>query len=96
MLQEKVISYTEASRREIYEEMHQILQLEKEVAYRKNQLRPKMIEFGEGMEYGVKVQKVSVKGSVDYKALVNDIGIEKETIEEYRKPDSEYWKVSNY
>ncbi len=41
-----------------------------------------------------KITKVNRKGSVDYKKLCADAGIQDHYLEQFRKPDTFYWKIT--
>lgn len=43
---------------------------------------------------GVKITKVIKRGSVDYESLFKDHEIDKDVVNDYRKPDTEYFKIS--
>lgn len=44
--------------------------------------------------YGLRITKIKKKGNVDYETLFVDHEIDKSTLEKYRKPDTEYFKIS--
>lgn len=43
---------------------------------------------------GVKITKVIKRGSVDYESLFRDHEIDKDIVNDYRKPDTEYFKIT--
>ena len=75
-----------------------MLELQAEVNAKVKKLKEKAKDQagGERMEYGIKVQKVTVRGSVDYNKMVTNLQIDEATVEEFRKAPSEYWKITSY
>lgn len=89
------------SYRDLCTEMKAVLSLEKEVAAKKEELRKKILEQsqGERMEWGIKVSKVTPKGSVDYKGWLQSMYAEEqfeEVSEGWRKESSESWRIVSY
>lgn len=79
-------------------EMRDLLQRKKELKAQEEVIRARVIALagGDRMEYGVKVTMRQKTGAVDWKAMVEDLGIDGLTVEKYRKAGSEYWEVKNY
>lgn len=99
MSSDTVISFERETYKDLCEEMKSILQLEKEVAAKKEEVRKRLIEQagGDRMEYGVKVEWRVAQGSIDYKAMANElIGENEELAEKFRKPAKGYWQVRSY
>lgn len=92
-------------KREIYknlcEEMKELIQKEKEMAFQKDIIRNQIIEMsgGDRMEYGIKVSLRNVKGGVDYKAIVEHIYQDdelKRICEDFQKPMKSYYEIKSY
>ena len=83
---------------DLCEELKELLTVEKEIAKRKEELKSSVLALsgGERMEYGIKIQQRGVKGTVDYKKIVADLGFSEEEAEEYRKATRVYWDVRSY
>lgn len=99
--QEKVVEFDRAAYKDLCDEMKDLLQLEKEIAHRKKELRDEIIEAsnGERMENGIRLSRKVREGSVDYKKMATDF-IDEKIIEEmlpgYKKESVEYWEVRSY
>lgn len=94
-----LIDFDRERYRDLCEEMKSVLQLEKEVAARKDKLRKELIEVagGERMEYGIKLTQKSSMGAVDYKQIVEDhLNIDDVMKDSYRKPGRSFWEVRSY
>lgn len=99
--QKKVIEFDRNLYKATCQELSEILTLEKEVAAKKKELRDQVIKLagGERMEYGIRVQVKTRKGTVNYKELVESLYPEEEleaVIAPYRGEDTEYLDVRKY
>jgi len=67
----EVINFEEQSYKSLCEEMACLIQTEKELKARKDILKEEILKQsgGERLEFGIKVAKRVVKGTVDYKEL---------------------------
>lgn len=94
----KVVKFERNKYQQLCQEMKEILSLEKEVAAKKEELRKEIADLagGDRMEYGIRVQFKTAKGSVDYKKLVTDCGIGEAKVESYRKADRSYCEIRSY
>ena len=102
MTVQTIVDFNRESYKEICAEMRDIIQIEKEVAAKKEELRKKIIDMagGDRMENGIKITKRTSKGSTDYKGALQKmypVGDDFEIIcDTYRKPDREFWEVRSY
>lgn len=94
----QVIDFEREEYKSLCEEMKMILTHEKELVTRKETLKNELIEMSGGtrMEYGIKVHKREVRGSVDYKKIVTDLDVAENELETYRKPTRSYFEVRSY
>lgn len=101
MQEMKLIELSVSDYKSSCEEMRDLLRLEKEIEARKQELRKIIIQKSGGnrMEYGIKVQKVTSKGSIDYRALAEEL-IRAEQLrlveEKYRKKEVEKFVITSY
>ncbi len=100
-IEEKTVPVSEFQRiayQDLCGELKELLTMEKEIAKRKEELKASVLSLsgGERMEYGIKIQQRIVKGTVDYKKIVSDMGFSEEEAEEYRKATRVYWDVRSY
>ena len=95
---ETIVNFERDTYKSLCEEMTSLMQLEKELAVQKLELKEKMIESsgGDRMEYGIKLQYKTVKGSIDYSKYVKNTTNDMSILEFYRKPDKEYWEIRKY
>ena len=93
-----IIGFEREYYKSLCDEMKIVLTQEKELIARKETLKNELIEMSGGtrMEYGIKVQKREVKGSVDYKKIVTDLDVAENELETYRKPTRSYFEVRSY
>jgi hypothetical protein len=59
--------------------------------------RKKLIEFGDDgncQGFGVRMTRVNPSGKTDWKALCKDLDISSETVEQYKKPQIGYYRLS--
>lgn len=98
MINTEIIQFTEEDYKAACVELRSMLELQSEINHKVKKLKAKAIELsgGERMENGIKIQKVHVRGSVDYNRIVKDWEIDEATLEDYRKGATEYWKVTSY
>lgn len=94
-------TFTEFQRKayeNVCKELRDVLQQEKELANKKEELRASVLCLcgGNRMEYGIKVEHRKAKGAVDYKKIVTELGVSEEEVESYRKGAREYWDVRSY
>ena len=96
--QEPVLEFNRSTYEEVCKELKEVLTLEKDIANRKADLKKSIIDLsgGERMEYGIKIQKRVVKGTIDYKQIVVDLGLTEDESEAYRKDTRTYWDVRGY
>jgi hypothetical protein len=98
MINTEIIQFTEEEYKSHCKELRDMLELQAEVNDKVKKLKDivKDGSGGERMDYGIKVQKVTVRGSINYNKMVSDWEIDEATLEEFRKAPSEYWKVTSY
>lgn len=75
-------------------EWKSIQRSKKEVLEREEQVRKELIAASKDRNcrgFGIRVQKIHKKGTIDYSSVVELKGID---LEKYRKEKSEYWKIS--
>lgn len=98
MINTEIIQFTQEDYKSTCKELRDMLELQAEVSAKVKDLKAKAIEQsgGERMENGIKIMKVQVRGSIDYNRIVTDWEIDEATLEDYRKPQTEYWKVTSY
>jgi hypothetical protein len=78
--------------------LKKVLQIKKELAQEEAELKDKAIELagGDRLQYGIKIQLITVRGSVDYGKLVKELELDEATLEEYRRPTTQRWDVRSY
>lgn len=61
-------------------------------------LREQLISLagGERMEFGVKIANILTKGKTNYKAIVEELGVDQETIEKHTGMPETVWRVTKY
>jgi len=93
-----IIDFVEEEYKSLCEEMKLLLTHEKELAARKELIKQELIDIAKGtrMEYGIKLQKREVKGSIDYKKIIEELGVSEDELEIYRKPSRSYFEVRSY
>lgn len=99
--EEKIVNFERDAYKALCEEMRVVLQTEKELKVRKEELRNELIKMsgGDRMEYGIKITYKVNKGTIDYKALAQTHIAEdilKTECENFRKKDVCFWEVKNY
>ena len=70
---------------------------EKEAIKGKKQEREAMLDFGDDGDFHgtlLRFKKVYTEGRIDYEAMLADLGIASDVIEEYRKPGSWTYRIS--
>ncbi len=98
MTNQAIVQFSRQEYEELCNEMKDLLTEEKERAARKSELRDQIIKIGGGdrMEYGIKLQYRTSKGTIDYSRYVKSLKVEPEVLEFYRKDDREYWEIRSY
>lgn len=93
-----IIHFSRQEYKELCIEMKDLITDEKERAKRKAELRDQMIKMagGDRMEYGIKLQYRTSKGSIDYSGYVKSLKLDPDVLEFYRKDDREYWEIRSY
>lgn len=93
-----IVEFQRSAYKEVCAELRDVLQKEKEIAKRKEELKNSVLQLsgGDRMEYGIKVQKRVTRGTIDYKKIAVDMGFSEEEAEEYRKSTRTYWDVRSY
>jgi len=95
---ESMVDFRRSAYKDLCEELREVLTAEKEIAKKKEELKAAVLTLsgGERMEYGIKIQQRTVKGTVDYKKIVSDMGFSEEESDQYRKSTRVYWDVRSY
>ncbi len=95
---QEIIDFQRCKYQDLCLEMKELLSEEKERAAKKSEIRSQIIEMAgcNRMEYGIKLQSITSKGTIDYPKFVKDCKVEESTLEFYRKPERTCWKVSSY
>jgi hypothetical protein len=90
--------FNRAHYEQLCDEMKALLQQEKELGIRKEELRKQILEKcgGERMEYGIAIRYRQAKGTVDYRRFVEDTNVDEVVLDSYRKPSREYWEIRSY
>lgn len=98
MINTEIIQFTEEEYKSHCKELRDMLELQAEVNDKVKKLKNIVKEEsgGERMSYGIKVQKVTVRGSIDYNRLITNWEIDEAEVESFRKDPIEYWKITNY
>lgn len=98
IIDESIVEFQRSAYKDVCTELRDILRQEKEIAKRKDDLKAAVLTLagGDRMEYGIKVQKRTVKGSIDYKRIVEELEVSEDECESCRKDTREYWDVRSY
>lgn len=96
--QETIVEFDRETYEDLCSELKSLLTTEKEIAKRKDDLKKAVLKLSGGnrMEYGIKIQERITRGTIDYKAIVEDMGFSAEEAEAYRKETRTYWDVRSY
>ena len=97
-IDDTLVEFQRSAYKDVCTELRDILKQEKEIAKRKDELKAAVLTLagGDRMEYGIKVQKRTVKGTIDYKKIVSELDVSEDECETYRKDTRVYWDVRSY
>lgn len=96
--EEKIVEFDHEVYKNLCDEMRDILRYEKELADRKAKTRELLIKEagGDRVEYGIKVEYRTAKGSIDYKKAVESLAIKEDYLEKFRGSPRNAWYVVAY
>ncbi len=98
IIEESIVEFQRSAYKDVCAELRDVLRQEKEIAKRKDELKAAVLTLagGDRMEYGIKVQKRTAKGTIDYKKIVSELDVSEDECEGYRKDTRTYWDVRSY